>query len=60
MAPFLASWSQFRCSHANHPRMAGGKRDRLGNWVSSKAAAYPVAVNYGLAQAVHRARLLAI
>ena len=55
-SPGFTSWvsplTRLRCLHHRHDAPAGGEVDGDGNWVSSKAAAYPASFNLYLAKSV--------
>jgi hypothetical protein len=56
-APILdqLNTSVYKCNHASHPKMAGGRLEN-GSWASAAASAYPAQLNIRLAMALSFAR----
>jgi len=58
LQPWLSRWDDRRCTHHRHAKVAGGSQSSDGKWASRKSAAYPAAMNDGVAEFLLQARQL--
>ena len=56
LAPILDGLDKWRCTHSTHPKQVGGEQDEYGEWISSRAAAYPPEFNLFVARCFRDAR----